>query len=80
MMLSRALLEGRGKVLVKKNRWTKQDDEMFRKLVAAGAAPQTIVSILKKTHAELRRRAYALGLPLKWFKRREPTPLKLKGR
>ena len=54
-------------------RWTKQDDEMFRNLVAAGAASETIASTLKKTDAELRRRAYTLGLPLKWFKRRELT-------
>ena len=50
------------------DRWTKHDDEAFRNLVAAGAVPEKIASVLKKTDAELRRRAYAIGLPLEWFK------------
>jgi len=48
--------------------WTRQEDERFWDLVAAGAATETIAAALKKTNAELRRRAYTLGLPLKWFK------------
>jgi hypothetical protein len=50
--------------------WSKSDDDQFRLLAENGTPPDIIACMLQKNVAQLRRRAYDLGLPLKWFKSR----------
>lgn len=49
-------------------RWTRREDEVFRKLVNSRTSPSLIARILNRTEDELKKRGYLLGLPLKWFK------------
>jgi hypothetical protein len=49
-------------------RWTTQDNERFRELVSAGLPPDTIAQRLGRSVDQLRKRAYMIGLPRKWFK------------
>jgi len=49
--------------------WSPSDDARFRDLVEDGVSPEKIATALKKTHEQLRRRGYDLGLPLKWFRK-----------
>lgn len=55
-------------VSVPSARWTRREDEIFRKLVNSRASPSSIAQILNRTEDELKKRGYLLGLPLKWFK------------
>jgi hypothetical protein len=55
-------------------RWTPRDDDLFRSTAEANVHPELIAAKLKRSVPAIRVRAYAIGLPLKWFK------LKAKGR
>lgn len=55
-------------VSVPSTRWTRREDDIFRKLVSSRASPRSIAQILNRTEDELKKRGYLLGLPLKWFK------------
>jgi hypothetical protein len=59
---------------IRSNRWTSTDDNLFRKMVEANIDPEIIAAKLGRSVHNLRNRAYAIGLPLKWFK------LKAKGK
>jgi hypothetical protein len=48
--------------------WTPQEDDLFRRLAEENVGAETIAEELKRSVAALRARAYAIGLPLKWFK------------
>jgi hypothetical protein len=48
--------------------WTKDEDDHFRALVDQASPPETIATKLNREIADLRRRAYLLGLPRNWFK------------
>ena len=50
--------------------WSKAHDEQFRQMVDARVSPEAIACALRKSTKQLQRRAYDLGLPLKWFKNR----------
>lgn len=50
------------------NRWTRREDELFRKLVNSRASSKSIARTLNRTEDELKKRGYLLGLPLKWFR------------
>jgi hypothetical protein len=48
--------------------WTPQEDDLFRRLADENIGAETIAEELKRSVPALRARAYAIGLPLKWFK------------
>jgi hypothetical protein len=50
------------------NRWTPQEDALFRKMAEANTRPEIIATKLNRSVHALKARAYAIGLPLKWFK------------
>ena len=52
------------------NRWTPEEDALFRNMVEASASPEMIASRLNRSIQAVRARAYAIGLPLKWFKQK----------
>jgi hypothetical protein len=56
------------------NRWTPSEDDAFRKMAEASIPPEVIAAELKRSVHAIKARAYAIGLPLKWFK------LKVKGK
>jgi hypothetical protein len=56
------------------NRWTPQEDALFRKMAEANTRPEIIAVKLNRTVHAVKARAYMIGLPLKWFK------LKAKGK
>jgi hypothetical protein len=50
------------------NRWTPQEDDLFRRMAEANIRPELIAAKLNRTVHAVRARAYAIGLPLKWFR------------
>jgi hypothetical protein len=56
------------------NRWTPQEDALFRSMAEANTSPEMIAAKLKRSVHAVKARAYTIGLPLKWFK------LKAKGK
>ena len=52
-------------------RWTPKEDAAFRKMVEANIRPELIAAELNRSVHALKARAYAIGLPLKWFKAKE---------
>ena len=50
------------------NRWTPQEDALFRKMAEANTRPEIIAVKLNRTVHAVKARAYMIGLPLKWFK------------
>ena len=56
------------------NRWTPEEDDLFRRPAEANTRPEMVATKLKRSVHDIKARAYAIGLPLKWFK------LKAKGK
>jgi hypothetical protein len=58
------MVESRG------NRWTPQEDDLFRRMAEANFRPALITAkqICPRGQGA---RAYAIGLPLKWFRLKE---------
>ena len=50
------------------NRWTPAEDDAFRKMAEANVRPELIAEELNRSIHAIKARAYAIGLPLKWFK------------
>lgn len=50
------------------NRWTPAEDDAFRKMAEANIRPELIAKVLNWSVHSVKARAYAIGLPLKWFK------------
>ena len=50
------------------NRWTPQEDDLFREMAEASTRPEIIATRLNRSIHAVKARAYAIGLPLKWFK------------
>jgi hypothetical protein len=50
------------------NRWTPMEDDLFRKMAEANIRPELIAEELNRPVHAIKARAYAIGLPLKWFK------------
>jgi len=50
------------------NRWTSQEDDLFREMAEASTRPEIIAAKLNRSIHAIKARAYAIGLPLKWFK------------
>ena len=50
------------------SRWTPQEDALFRKMAEASTSPEIIATKLNRSIHAIKARAYAIGLPLKWFK------------
>jgi hypothetical protein len=51
-------------------RWTPEEDALFRRLVEIHTDPEIIAAKLNRSLHALKTRAYAIGLPRKWFKRK----------
>ena len=56
------MVESRG------NRWTPQEDNLFREMAEANIRPELIAAKLNRSVHAIKARAYVIGLPLKWFK------------
>jgi hypothetical protein len=54
-------------------RWTPEEDALFRRLVETHTDPEIIAANLNRSVHALKTRAYAIGLPRKWFKSK-PVP------
>jgi hypothetical protein len=54
-------------------RWTSEEDALFRKLADKHTDPEIIAAKLNRSVGELKTRAYAIGLPRKWFKAKFPA-------
>src|ERR1700730_11891021 len=70
---SRARTKGKGEVTrymidTRSNRWTPMEDDAFRKMAEANIRPELIAAKLNRSVHAIKARAYAIGLPLKWFK------------
>jgi hypothetical protein len=50
------------------NRWTPLEDDDFRRMAEANICPELIAKELNRSVHAVKARAYAIGLPLKWFK------------
>jgi hypothetical protein len=50
------------------NRWTPSEDDAFRKMAQANIRRELIAAELNRSVHAIKARAYAIGLPLKWFK------------
>jgi hypothetical protein len=50
------------------NRWTSAEDDAFRRMAEANMRPELIAARLNRSVHAVKARAYAIGLPLKWFK------------
>jgi hypothetical protein len=48
--------------------WTPQEDDLFRRLAEENVSPESIAAKLNRSVHAIKVRAYAIGLPLKWFK------------
>jgi hypothetical protein len=48
--------------------WTPQEDDLFRRLAEENVSPESIAAKLNRPVHAIKVRAYAIGLPLKWFK------------
>jgi hypothetical protein len=57
-----------------RNRWTPQEDDLFRRMAKANTRPEVIAAKLNRSVRAIKARAYRIGLPLKWSK------LKAKGK
>ena len=55
-------------------RWTPSEDDDFRKMAAANIRPELIAAELNRSVQAIKTRAYAIGLPLKWFKAKATPP------
>jgi hypothetical protein len=51
------------------NRWTPQEDDLFRRMAEGNIRPEIIAAKLNRTVHAIKLRAYTIGLPLKWFKK-----------
>ena len=56
------MVESRG------NRWTPQEDDLFREMAEASTRAEIIATKLNRSIHAIKARAYAIRLPLKWFK------------
>jgi hypothetical protein len=56
------------------NRWTPEEDALVRSMAEANTRPEIIAAKLNRSVHAVKTRAYAIGLPLKWFR------LKAKGK
>jgi hypothetical protein len=50
------------------NRWTPEEDDLFRRMAESNNRPEIIAAKLNRSVHAVRARAYTIGLPLKWFK------------
>ena len=50
------------------DRWTPEEDDLFRTMAEANIRPEIIAAKLNRSIQAVRARAYTIGLPLKWFK------------
>jgi hypothetical protein len=50
------------------NRWTPHEDDLFRRMAEANIRPELIAAKLNRSVHAVKARAYAIGLPLKWFR------------
>jgi hypothetical protein len=50
------------------NRWTPEEDDLFRTLADANTCPEMVAAKLMRSVRDIKARAYPIGLPLKWFK------------
>jgi hypothetical protein len=48
--------------------WTSQEDDLFRRMAEANASAEIIAAKLNRSVHALKTRAYAIGLPLRWFR------------
>ena len=55
-------------VELRSNRWTPQEDDLFRKMAEANTRPELIAAKLNRSIQAIKARAYMIGLPLKWFR------------
>ena len=55
-------------VEIRSNRWTPQEDDLFRTMAEANTRPELIAAKLNRSVHAIKTRAYMIGLPLKWFK------------
>jgi hypothetical protein len=55
-------------VRARQTTWTPQDDERLRRMVEAELPADEIATHLGRPVSSLKKRGYAIGLPLKWFK------------
>jgi hypothetical protein len=49
------------------NRWTPEEDALFRSMAEASTRPEMIAAKLNRSVHAVGARACAIGLPLKWF-------------
>jgi hypothetical protein len=49
-----------------RNRWTPQEDDLFRRMAKANTRPEVIAAKLNRSVRAIKTRAYRIGLPLKW--------------
>jgi len=61
---------GNGRHMVEKsgNRWIPKEDDLLRRMAEANIRPELIAAKLNRSVHAIKARAYAIGLPLKWFK------------
>jgi hypothetical protein len=57
-------------------RWTPNEDDLFRRMAEANIRPELIAAELNRSVHAIKARAYTIGLPLKWFKRRATVKTK----
>jgi hypothetical protein len=48
--------------------WTPEEDDLFRRSAEETVSLESIAAKLKRSVHAIKVRAYAIGLPLKWFK------------
>jgi hypothetical protein len=58
-----------------KTAWTSEEDNLFRELADMQIAPEIIATKMDRSVQALKTRAYTLGLPRKWFKRKPENAL-----
>jgi len=54
------------------SRWTPRQDALFRRMAEANVRPEIIAAKLNRSVHAIKLRAYTIGLPLKWFRGKEP--------
>jgi hypothetical protein len=52
------------------NRWTPQEEDLFRRMAEANTRPEVIAAKLNRSVRAIKARSYVIGLPLKWSKLR----------
>ena len=55
-------------VELRSNRWTPQEEDLFRRMAEANTRPEVIAAKLNRSVRAIKARAYVIGLPLKWSK------------